>query len=219
MADDAGEWLIYIVGSAKMQSELLAVFIEKETGLPCRIEGGSLMFPNELAPGRRSIIFSDCQNRSAKNIVAGMRGFKLRGNPDVYVIFFNVDSTLKVEEELLKLGIWGMFYEEDLPSALPLGVEAIRKGEIWLSRQVMSSCLVNLRRRNDSNFSPDDEGYSLTFREREVLKMLSEGLGNDGIASRLCVSVHTVRSHLYRVFKKIGVSNRNQAAIWVGRNL
>jgi len=217
-SNDAVKWLIYIAGSAKLQSELLAVFIEKETGLPCRIETNDLMFPHELVPGRHSIIFSDCRNRSAKRIIAGMREFNRSGKANAYVILFNVDSSLNIEEKLLGLGIWGIFYEEDPPSSLPLGVNAICKGEIWLSRQLMSSCLENFRRRNNCD-DQSEKMSSLTRRECEVLKMLSAGSGNIQIATDLCVSIHTVRSHLYRIFKKIDVANRHQAAIWANRNL
>ena len=217
-SDDPGKWLIYIVGSAKLQSELLAVFIEKETGLPCRIEQSDLLFPFELVQERNSIIFSDCRGLSAKNILAGMRGFNRQGKTNSFVIMFNVDSSLNIEEELLGLGIWGIFYEEDPPSSLPLGVKAICKGEIWLSRQLMSSCLENFRRRNESDELKGKKG-SLTMREREVLKMLRAGSGNVQIATDLCISIHTVRSHLYRIFKKIDVSNRHQAAIWANQNL
>jgi len=216
--NDAVKWLIYIAGSAKLQSELLAVFIEKETGLPCRIESDKLMFPLELVQERHSIIFSDCRDRTAKSIVSGMREFNRSRKTNAFVIMFNVDSSLNIEEELLGLGIWGIFHEEDPPSSLPLGVKAICKGEIWLSRQLMSSCLENFRRRSSGN-DQSEKINSLTKRECEVLKMLSVGSGNDQIATDLCVSIHTVRSHLYRIFKKIDVANRHQASIWANRNL
>ena len=217
-SNDAVKWLIYIAGSAKLQSELLAVFIEKETGLPCRIDQDKLMFPLELVKERHSIIFSDCRDRTSKSIVKGMREFNRSGKANAYVILFNVDSSLKIEEELLGLGIWGIFYEEDPPSSLPLGVKAICKGEIWLSRQLMSRCLENFRHHNSSD-DQSDKISSLTMRECEVLKMLSAGSGNEQIATGLCVSIHTVRSHLYRIFKKIEVTNRHQAAIWANRYL
>ncbi len=214
---NAADWLIYIAGSAKLQGELLAVFIEKETGLPCRIEKTRNMFPARLVPKRRSIIFSDCCNRPAKEIIAGMRECSYRSRSDVFIILFNLDNSLKIEDELLELGLWGIFYEEDPLENMPLGVEAICKGEIWLSRQVMSSCLINMQRHNISQQS--DEKNMLTVREREVLVLLREGSGNHDIAATMNISIHTVRSHLYHIFKKIGVSSRYQASIWANRHL
>ncbi len=215
---DATNWLIYIGGSAKLQGELLVVFIEKETGLPCRIDNTQNMFPIQLVPERRSIIFSDCRNRSAKAIVASLREFKQRSHADVFTILFNLDSSLKIEDKLLELGIWGIFYEDDPLENMPLGVEAICKGEIWFSRQVMSDCLTNMRRQHNYNDSSAEKAI-LTEREHEVLKLLSIGCSNNNIAADMDISIHTVRSHLYHIFKKIGVSSRHQASIWANRHL
>lgn len=52
----------------------------------------------------------------------------------------------------------------------------------------------------------------LTPREREVLTLLREGLPNKVIANRLSLSEVTVKSHLFSIFRKLGVQNRVQAA-------
>jgi DNA-binding NarL/FixJ family response regulator len=50
----------------------------------------------------------------------------------------------------------------------------------------------------------------LTEREREVIKLISQGLSNKDIADRLCISSITVRHHLTNIFDKLGVSNRQK---------
>jgi DNA-binding NarL/FixJ family response regulator len=61
----------------------------------------------------------------------------------------------------------------------------------------------------------DDEEYgridALTTREREVLELVSQGLPNKAIASRLGVSDQTVKFHLSSIFSKLGVSSRTEA--------
>jgi DNA-binding NarL/FixJ family response regulator len=52
----------------------------------------------------------------------------------------------------------------------------------------------------------------LTRREQEVLRLVADGLTNEQIAERLCLSTHTVRAHLYSVFGKLGVGTRGAAA-------
>lgn len=65
-----------------------------------------------------------------------------------------------------------------------------------------------------SNIVADrDLGATLTEREREVLALLSEGATNKQIASELYLSVDTVKTHVRKVFTKLGVGNRTQAAI------
>ena len=51
----------------------------------------------------------------------------------------------------------------------------------------------------------------LTTREREILELLSEGLGNKQIAARLGISTNTVKTHLELLFEKLGVSSRAEA--------
>lgn len=60
---------------------------------------------------------------------------------------------------------------------------------------------------------------NLTIREREVLQALLTGSTNVDIANQLFVSESTIKTHLYRVFRKIGVSSRGQAIAWAQTHL
>ncbi|MGE5225411.1 MAG: DNA-binding response regulator, partial [Planctomycetaceae bacterium] len=67
-----------------------------------------------------------------------------------------------------------------------------------------SSSGANGHRRNE---------YSLTQRENDILALLSEGRSNRDIAQRLFLSEKTVKAHLAAIFRKLGVTNRTQAAM------
>lgn len=76
--------------------------------------------------------------------------------------------------------------------------------------------------------TPTSEGYTrdvgqsapLTNREREILALLADGLGNKQIAARLGVSPNTVKTHLELLFDKIGVRSRAEAvAVGVKRGM
>jgi DNA-binding NarL/FixJ family response regulator len=65
-----------------------------------------------------------------------------------------------------------------------------------------------------------EQEVSLTKRESEVLKQLAFGLTNKEIAQSLGISYETVKEHVQHILRKIGVSDRTQAAVWaVRRNL
>ncbi len=55
----------------------------------------------------------------------------------------------------------------------------------------------------------------LTGRELQLLMLMTEGLRNREIASRTGISSHTVRTHLYNSFAKIGSRNRLEASAWI----
>lgn len=59
----------------------------------------------------------------------------------------------------------------------------------------------------------------LTKREQEILAELTNGEPNSIIASRLHLSEHTVKNHMYNIFRKIGVKNRLQASNWAKLHL
>ena len=63
------------------------------------------------------------------------------------------------------------------------------------------------------------DSATLTSREIEVLSVLVSGAKNEEIASKLYISTHTVKTHLYTIYKKIDVSNRLQAVLWANKNL
>jgi DNA-binding NarL/FixJ family response regulator len=98
-------------------------------------------------------------------------------------------------------------------------VEAIRraaKGETTWTRD-------ELRRVTGALATPrlgSDVEVPLTERESEVLKQLANGLTNKEIAQALHISYETVKEHVQHILRKIGVTDRTQAAVWaVHKNL
>jgi DNA-binding CsgD family transcriptional regulator len=66
---------------------------------------------------------------------------------------------------------------------------------------------------------PKGDVAGLTPREVEILAMVAVGAKNEEIAEKLYISPHTVKTHIYNIFKKIDVPNRLQAALWAASNL
>lgn len=52
--------------------------------------------------------------------------------------------------------------------------------------------------------------YGISEREREIVRLLLEGCTNSDIAAALCISSHTVKNHVYNVYRKVGARNRIQ---------
>ena len=88
-------------------------------------------------------------------------------------------------------------------------------------RVVFNARLHHTRHRSDQMLDRDSDSSkieSLTRRELEVLKMLSYGTYNKEIAEQLNISERTVKNHVSNIFKKIGVTDRTQAAVFAIRN-
>lgn len=86
----------------------------------------------------------------------------------------------------------------------------VLRGQTIIPQQLLSSA-------TDDDYA--DGADNLTVREREVLQALLSGSTNIDIANQLFVSESTIKTHLYRVFRKIGVSSRGQAIAWAQTHL
>ncbi len=95
-------------------------------------------------------------------------------------------------------------------------LEAIRKANVGESAWTRDE----LRRVTGALATPRlaaDVEVPLTQRESEVLRQLAYGLTNKEIAQALHISYETVKEHVQHILRKIGVSDRTQAAVWAVR--
>lgn len=211
--------LVYVVGPGLLQNELMAFFLEQHIGVKglivsdMRCATGKNTHPG----GRPSLILFDCHRKEAENIFSDLRQYGQGDLSDVPIALFNVDPSTGIEQEAISLGVKGFFYEHDPPHLFPKGVAAILDKQLWVSREIMSKCVLGPRRRRSG--LPKGNTKGLTQRELEILAMVAVGAKNEAIAKKLFISSRTVKTHVYNIFKKIGVSNRLQAALWAANNL
>ena len=93
-------------------------------------------------------------------------------------------------------------------------LRAVANGEMLLSREELTRSLRGL----DPNSTNSTELIQpLSQRETEVLQLLATGLSNREIAPLLFVSESTVKTHVEHIIRKLGVSDRVQAAVWAAR--
>jgi DNA-binding NarL/FixJ family response regulator len=109
----------------------------------------------------------------------------------------------------LEAGACGYLLKDASSEEVAEGIRAAARGESPLDPRAARTVL-------SARTAPDPLA-ALSAREREVLALLVEGLPNKLIALRLQIREKTVKSHLTRVFREIGVTDRTQAALWAER--
>lgn len=110
----------------------------------------------------------------------------------------------------LEAGACGYLLKDAASEDVAEGIRAAARGESPLDPRAARTVL--------SARSEPDPLAGLSQREREVLDALVEGLPNKLIARRLEISEKTVKSHLTRIFRELGVTDRTQAALWAERH-
>jgi len=113
------------------------------------------------------------------------------------------------DESILKaLAAGAKGYVSDVAPASVLfqAIRSVSNGSVWVSRRVMSRFIERTlaSTRGQSQFGRSE----LTCREREVLGMLVEGRSNKEIGGPLGIEVRTVKAHVSKLMRKVGVTNR-----------
>ena len=129
---------------------------------------------------------------------------------------FNLDQKYRAEN-LIRLTSWKnfrfCFLNNISEEQLLTGISAVAQGDYWLPRELLNAVLKKSHHSNDA--APKLQSTSLTKKEKVILNLISEGYSNTRIANSLFVTVHTVKRHIYNIFKKINVNNRVQAVQWL----
>ncbi|HCG5111863.1 TPA: helix-turn-helix transcriptional regulator [Vibrio parahaemolyticus] len=135
-------------------------------------------------------------------------------------VLVNAEPNLRIESLLTWSNLKGLFYFEDDFDKVMMGLKGILNGENWLSRDILIQLIGYLLSLNNTVDELETKlEMELTRRELQVLSALCQGGSNLDIADSLFVSEHTVKSHLYSIFRKLEVKNRMQAITWAKRNL
>lgn len=116
--------------------------------------------------------------------------------------------------ETLAAGARGFVCKCDSTTNIAEAIRLVAAGEAFLTPPIIRLLLDRFAGRMypSQNWTNEDLA-SLTDREREVLALIAEGRSSADVADRLYVSEATVKSHIHRVFRKLGLRNRVQAAI------
>lgn len=113
--------------------------------------------------------------------------------------------------EALSAGASGFVLKDDPPEQLIAAIRTVARGDALLSPAVMKRVISQFARTRRS--PPPDEFAELTEREREVLRLITNGLSNAEIGRELFKSESTVKTHVTRVLQKLNLRDRAQAIV------
>jgi NarL family two-component system response regulator LiaR len=111
----------------------------------------------------------------------------------------------------IKTGIRGYIKITDSPATMIKAIRSVQAGEIWAERRIMEKAISKPMLLPETLQSQIPGLPPLTSREMEVLTMVLQGASNKEIADRNSISERTVKTHLYRVYRKLNVKSRTKA--------
>jgi LuxR family transcriptional regulator of csgAB operon len=206
---------IILFGQQNLHNSILISFIHQHTRIDCRL----VSIPewrsewNEL--NGQSLVLIDTGSAQIERLQDLLEHIYDNAQ-NAKVALFNAQKNSPTEQLMSWPIIKGVFHKETSQQQLVKGINKIFNGEYWLSRRIIAQYLDRTRRKPRKIIH---NKHPLTRREKQILNLTSTGATNHEIADQLNVSMHTVKTHIYNLFKKINVSNRIQAVNWAKDNL
>ncbi len=131
---------------------------------------------------------------------------KYPGMKILMLTVFDDDTTIM---EAILAGADGYLLKKSSPDKLLISLKECREGGSPMTASIAKRVLTLFKK-----YIPNQQDdYSLTTRELEILNLLVEGMSNASIAKKLFISIQTVRNHIRHIYEKLQVHSKSQAVV------
>jgi len=184
-----------LLGVARAQASLAVVGRDERAAL-----GPS------LRAARPDVLLVDSRLEGALGLCALLRD---EGGPAV--IFTAVRDEDDWVRRALEAGARGILARSVQAGDVVKAIRIVHEGRIWVRRRVLEECLERLTSASIARLAGEAVlELWLSRREREVFRQAATGLSNKEVADRLAISQATVKTHLSRIFQKLGLRRRSE---------
>jgi DNA-binding NarL/FixJ family response regulator len=144
--------------------------------------------------------------------MAGLNGLEATAylaqeHPDVRVIILSMHATEQYVAQAIRAGAAGYVLKDAAKTELELAVQAVARGDTYLSAAVSKHVMAGYRRRLTGEETEDaaEEGRGLSVAERELLQLIAEGYTTKQIAARLYLSVKAIEARRSRLMDHLDI--------------
>lgn len=128
-------------------------------------------------------------------------------NIDVKVLVLTTFDEEKLISSAIRNKANGYLLKSSKPEKIMSGIKSVHLGNGVFEADIVSKLIVNEKNGEDL------EVYNLTDREKDIVRLISEGYSNKEIASEIFLSEGTVKNHITSILSKIDLKHRTQIAI------
>lgn len=208
-----------LVGAGTVQNHLFLERVRQEIPVTLHTVLSEALSMVGLRGDGISVLLIDASYLPLDTVIDELSAVKLHDN--VCPALLNLDRAAAHAADSIACGIRGMFYRDDDIDLVLRGVRALFEGSVWISRETLFEAVRNgdHHQQHGTVARERSPAGELTRREREIVGLICIGATNQEIADKLFISTNTVKTHIYKIYKKIHVPNRMQAALWGAKNL
>ena len=198
IADDHTLFRKGLIGLLETREDLVHVVGEAATGRE------AVQLTEKLHP---DIILMDIYMPDGNGLEA-MRELRAR-SPKTKVVMLTSSESDEHLYQAVQLGASGYLLKNLDTSRLFEFIAGVMRGDAAMTPEMASRLLKGIAKRSSD---PEKGEEALTERELIVLRLVAVGTSNSDIAEKLCISVHTVKTHIRNILEKLQLENRTQAA-------
>jgi DNA-binding NarL/FixJ family response regulator len=197
---------VWIVDDNKNFCLVLAANLKKSATVDCQKyyhSCKSLLRDLETENSPPTVILLDIKMPAMNGLDAILPLKKLSpGTSIIMLTSYDLDENVRLA---MKRGASGYLLKSSLPDEIVRAIESVVQGglplDATISKKMMASYV---------GWGEAENSYNLSSREKEVLKLASEGLNNTEVAERLFISRYTVQTHMKNIFHKLDIHNRQK---------
>ncbi len=141
--------------------------------------------------------------------------------PQTKIIIMSADFKEREELFAVLFGARAYIHEDIDPILFLKVVKRVQEGEIWVDRQFVGRLMSEIEGMSKDHHEEvveiEKSILAMTPRESEIAELIAVGASNRRIAEKLCISERTVKAHLGVIFKKVGINDRLQLALYMNK--
>ncbi len=141
----------------------------------------------------------------------------LEEDPGMRVLVLTVSADRQDVLEAFAAGACGYMLKDTRTAEILCGIRLVAGGHAVASREVMLALVEDVRAHSAAAEQTALDGLTLSDRELHVIRLIAEGADNAAIGAELSISRHTVKQYVTRIFEKLGVHSRVEAAVYAVR--
>ena len=134
-------------------------------------------------------------------------------NKDIKIVILTSHNDESEVLSSLKAGANAYCSKEINPKNLIQVVQSVLDGAAWFDPAIAHIVLEAATKSDNKEVQKPEKDYGLTSREKQILKLITEGCSNIEIANELFVSINTTKAHVASILQKLEVDDRLQAAL------
>ncbi len=196
---------VFLVDDHTIMREGLRSLISTNSNIEVVGEAGEVFeLLDKLKICKPDIVVLDISLPGVSGLDAIRKIFRI--NPKTKIIILSMYSDREIVQKSLRLGARGYLVKKNAAKDLISAIEAVSRGEVYLSSIVSKDIVENYIKIADysAKKTPFD---NLTLREKQIFGFLAQGEPNKLIAEKLNISIRTVEAHRYNIMRKLGVKN------------